>query len=190
MSQFVDVCRKEWSRLGVPEALANEMAGDLEADLAEARADGVSPEEVLGNGYFDAKSFAASWATARGVANRRPRIPQTIPLRSLALAVSALVCLAVGAIGLLLLAGPRMGSVSVAAVAMRHSIPRPVPGIFVNPHRLFFAGPGGGAVHPLGLVLLVAGLVGLGVTFVLWRPWSTRRNRAGFDRNVGMPSYL
>ena len=62
MSSFVDECRKEWSRLGVPEAEANEMATDLEADLAEAKAEGVSPEEVLGNGYFDPRSFAASWA--------------------------------------------------------------------------------------------------------------------------------
>jgi hypothetical protein len=50
MSAFVEECRKEWSRLGVPEVEANEMASDLETDLAEARADGASPEEVLGNG--------------------------------------------------------------------------------------------------------------------------------------------
>ena len=72
MSQFVDECRREWDRLGVPEAFANEMATDLEADLVEARADGVSPEEVLGNGFFDAKSFAASWAIARGVVSVTP----------------------------------------------------------------------------------------------------------------------
>ena len=75
MSQFVKACRREWSRLGVPEAAANEMAADLEADLAEAHADRASPEVVLGNGYFDAKSFAASWALARGVVNVRPDRP-------------------------------------------------------------------------------------------------------------------
>ena len=61
-----------WKRIGVPDAVANEMASDLEADLAEAEADGVSPEEVLGNGVFDAPSFAASWAAARGVATTAP----------------------------------------------------------------------------------------------------------------------
>ena len=66
MNGFVDACRREWKRIGVPDAVANEMAADLEADLAEAEADGVSPEEVLGNGVFDAPSFAASWAAARG----------------------------------------------------------------------------------------------------------------------------
>ena len=70
MSSFVDECRKEWGRLGVPEAEANEMAADLEADLAEAKAEGVSPEEVLGNGYFDPRSFAASWAASRGFVRR------------------------------------------------------------------------------------------------------------------------
>ena len=53
MSGFVDECRREWKRLGVPEAVANEMAADLAADLDEAAAEGVSGEEVLGNGYFD-----------------------------------------------------------------------------------------------------------------------------------------
>lgn len=64
MSRFVDECRKEWHRLGVPEAVSNEMAADLDADLAEAEAEGASPEHVLGNGVFDAHSFAASWAWA------------------------------------------------------------------------------------------------------------------------------
>jgi len=41
------------------------MAADLEADLNEAEADGLAPEEVLGNGIFDPRSFAASWADER-----------------------------------------------------------------------------------------------------------------------------
>jgi hypothetical protein len=51
----------------VPDAIANEMASDLDADLAEAASDDVAPEEVLGDGVFDAPSFARSWASARGV---------------------------------------------------------------------------------------------------------------------------
>ena len=72
MSRFVDDCRKEWGRLGVPEVEANEMAADLEADLAEARADGVSPEEVLGNGYFDAKSLCCLVGDGPGRRQRGP----------------------------------------------------------------------------------------------------------------------
>ena len=67
MNKFVEECRHEWKRLGVPDAVANEMAADLEADLAEAEAEGASAEDVLGSAVFDARSFAASWAAERGV---------------------------------------------------------------------------------------------------------------------------
>lgn len=50
MSEFVENCRREWKRLGVPAAVSDEMAADLAADLAEAEAEGVGPEKVLGNG--------------------------------------------------------------------------------------------------------------------------------------------
>ncbi|HME02506.1 MAG TPA: hypothetical protein VKG38_05685 [Solirubrobacteraceae bacterium] len=67
MIRFVKECRREWRRLGVPDAIADEMAEDLAADLEEAQAEGVALEEVLGGGASDPRSFAASWATARGV---------------------------------------------------------------------------------------------------------------------------
>ena len=67
MNPFVEECRREWKRLGVPDAVANEMAADLSVDLAEAEADGTSAEEVLGTGVFDAPAFAAAWAAERGV---------------------------------------------------------------------------------------------------------------------------
>ena len=74
MNDFVRECEAEWRRLGVPTAAANEMAADLRADLAEAAADGVSAEYVLGHGVFDPRSFAADWATARGlVGSEAPR---------------------------------------------------------------------------------------------------------------------
>jgi hypothetical protein len=73
MSDFVEQCRREWERLRVPAPVANEMAADLAADLEEAEAEGVSAEEVLGRSAFDPRSFAASWATERGV------IPSAIP---------------------------------------------------------------------------------------------------------------
>jgi hypothetical protein len=194
MNPFVDTCRKGWDRLGVPEAVASEMATDLEADLSEAQADGVSPEEVLGNGYFDAKAFAASWATARGIVSPASRLPHSIRTRSVALGLSAFLCLAAGALGLLILVGRRVGSAS-AAVAVRRSVPGPIPGIFVSPHRFGFvesggiAGPGG-PLDVVGLVLLVAALVGAIVTLWLWKPWSSRSNPPELDRNVGMPTFL
>ena len=60
MSTFVEECRREWKRLGVPDSIADEMATDLETDLEEAQADGVSPAEMLGES--DPRRFAATWA--------------------------------------------------------------------------------------------------------------------------------
>ena len=65
MTAFVEECRKEWARLGVPDLLADEMAADLEADLVEAQADGVSTTEMLGES--DPRRFAATWASERGL---------------------------------------------------------------------------------------------------------------------------
>jgi hypothetical protein len=189
MNHFVNDCRQEWKRLGVPQALSNEMAADLEADLAEAQADGVSPEEVLGNGFFDAKSFAASWATARGIVSPRSGVRQTIRFQPWMLAVSALACLGAAALGLAILVGRRMGSSSAAPVAFRHAVYRRVPEILVSPHQIFFMGPSR-ALEPLGWILLVVGLVGLGTTLWIWKPWAAHRSRPEFDQNIGMPSFL
>jgi len=65
MSPFVEECRREWDRLGVPDLLADEMATELEADLAEAEADGVSAAEIVGES--DPRRFAATWASERGL---------------------------------------------------------------------------------------------------------------------------
>jgi hypothetical protein len=65
MTAYVEECRQEWKRLGVPDLLAEEMALDLEADLAEAEADGVSAAEMLGES--DPRRFAATWASERGL---------------------------------------------------------------------------------------------------------------------------
>ena len=60
MNAFVDECRREWARLGVPDPVADEMAAELTADLAEAAAEGASVEEVLGSSASDPRSFAAA----------------------------------------------------------------------------------------------------------------------------------
>jgi hypothetical protein len=72
MSAYLEECRREWKRLGVPDLLADEMAADLEADLAEAQTEGVSAEELLGES--DPRRFAATWARERGlVSEPRPQ---------------------------------------------------------------------------------------------------------------------
>ena len=48
------------------------MAVELEADLVEAEAEGVSAEEVLGSGAGDPRVFASAWAAERGVVGRPP----------------------------------------------------------------------------------------------------------------------
>ena len=68
MSEFVNECRREWKRLGVRDADAEEMAAELGADLQEGTA-----EDVLGDDAADAPSFARSWAAARGVIPRTRR---------------------------------------------------------------------------------------------------------------------
>jgi hypothetical protein len=67
VNDFVANCRREWRRLGVPDPVADEMAAELEADLMEAEAEGVSADEVLGSGADDPRAFAAAWAAERGV---------------------------------------------------------------------------------------------------------------------------
>jgi hypothetical protein len=192
MSRFVEECQKEWKRLGVSQATANEMAADLEVDLAEAEADGVSPEEVLGNGYFDARAFAAEWARARGVIdpNADTRFPPTLArLRPLTLAVSAVAFGAVAAFGLLMLVGEHSSSVSLAVVAVQHAVAQPAAGFFPRPGRFGPSGPGA-PFAALGLLLLVSGLVGAGVSLWFWRARATHPDRSELERSIGMPTYF
>jgi hypothetical protein len=66
MSEFVEQCLREWRRLGVADPLAEEMAADLASDLAEAEIEGVSAADYLGSSS-DPRSFAAAWASERGI---------------------------------------------------------------------------------------------------------------------------
>ena len=196
MNTFVTACRREWRRLGVPEAVANEMASDLQADLAEAEADGVSPEEVLGNGYLDPESFAASWATARGVVEG-PSRPEEHVRRRPRTQVAAVVASGFAVLaGLFVVADGRRSSVAVAGVAFRRpavfKMP-PVPGAFVGPQRFFIAHHSP-AFALFGAALFLAGLLGLAVILWRWRTWTgrgrSRRPGPPPDRDIGMPSYL
>jgi hypothetical protein len=196
VNEFVDQCRQEWRRLGVPDPIANEMAADLTADLDEAEAEGASPEDVLGNSAFDPRRFAAAWATARGVAGNS--IPERrSPWRSpWAIAIGVLGVLVVVVVGALLLVVVLRGG-SVAVVAHRFVMgPGPIGALPPRPGRIVFAGPLGPAFGPtqvvgagvrLLAVLLflvgVAGVVGLGVLTVLHR--STRFGSRRFPRLGG-----
>lgn len=192
MERFVDECRKEWSRLGVPSAVANEMAADLEADLAEAQAEGASPEAVLGNGFFDAKSFAASWATAKGVVSPSNRLGETPRWPRWAMVASVALSLVVMLAGLGILGSRRQAAVARVSLGPVFSTPFRGPrGAFVGPNMpVPVISSHGAAFAVLGLILVVAGLVGLAFTLWRWKPWSTLRRRGGFDESVGLPSYL
>lgn len=196
MNRFVDQCRSEWRRLGVPDAVANEMAADLTADLEEAEAEGASPEEVLGNGVFDPRSFAASWATARGVVPTDHRAPRIAGRGRWIVLVSALISFFAALAGLVIVG--HVAGTAVAAAVVRRAENLPNPRTFFGPPAIR-VGPGlpgrllilnSRAFQALGLVLLAIGLVGLAVTLWMWKPWAARRRRAGFDDNVGMPSFL
>lgn len=199
MSRFVDECLKEWKRLGVPQAVSEEMAADLAADLREAEAEGASPEHVLGNGVFDARTFAASWATARGVVRPGVRAVSAARHSPWTLAASAVASLFLAVVGLALVT---RGHASIGVAPFNTSIRVPRPGTFVGPPGLKFVGPfaanravllAGGAHRLVGLGLMMVGLVGLGLTLWLWKRWRPRptdQRRRERDDNVALPSYL
>lgn len=195
MSEFVEECRREWRRLGVPDPVANEMAADLEADLEEAEAEGVSAEEVLGSGAFDPRSFAAAWAAERGVIQPPPS-GQTHRRRSriapafVAIAAFALVAI-VGAV--LVFASPsRSERLAVASVfplrpgvvgpprlrllPPREVVPLPAPGSRARVFPVAVRGSGLD-LRPIGLLLMIVGIVGLIVSMLYRSPWGGRWSR-------------
>jgi hypothetical protein len=151
VNEFIEECRREWKRLGVPDPVANEMAADLAADLKEAEDEGASAEEVLGSGAFDPRSFASAWATERGVIERPApsgyRLARRSRLPAAAIATFALIAI-VGAVLMIgassdtvRLALPALGPqvrvvpkrVRVEVPAQRRVVPPPVR---VGPERL------------------------------------------------------
>ncbi len=198
MSEFVEECRREWRRLGVPDAVANEMAADLTADLEEAEAEGGSPEDVLGNSAFDPRRFAAAWAVARGVTG-----PPTPERRSfwrlpVAITLTALLGLVTAAAGLTLLVGSRSRSF---AFAVRRIGTLPAPGRFLvpGPGRLViprplspaFFGTQAAGVNPVFWVLFIVGSVGsVGIVLLVvlyWLPLSGSRRR---HESRGTPGWM
>jgi len=190
--EFVEECRREWKRLGVPDPIANEMAVDLTADIEEAEAEGGSAEDVLGNSLFDPRRFAAAWASARGVtgppvsfepsaAIEQDRYVWLRPLMVVALAVAGfLVILAASA----LVVG-RHG-VAVAASVSRIVVLSPGSGRIqrvIGPGpRFHFFGPGpffaqnGAPVVAFAFLLFLVVLVALGFA-VFYRMNGPRRGQ-------------
>ena len=180
MHEFVEECRAEWRRLGVPDPIANEMATDLAADIAEAEAEGGSAEDVLGDSLFDSRRFAASWAGARGVTNPPPAEPRRHwPVLVVAAAAAVVAVITLGAAALLV--GHRSAS---AAISVRRILGPgashwigPVP---VAPPLGYFASGRSVAVGPpiavalVILALLLVGAVALGLAVWYWAPWARR----------------
>lgn len=68
--EVLHIAGREWRRLGVRRSVRMEMLDELRGNLAAASEDGRNPADVVGQ---DVRGFAGEWATARGVANGRPR---------------------------------------------------------------------------------------------------------------------
>jgi hypothetical protein len=172
MSDFVEQCRREWKRLGVPDPLAEEMAADLASDLGEAEAEGVSAEELLGRSAFDPRSFAASWAAERGIIPEPPRRgnARRRPLFLVAFTAVAAIALIVAA-ALLLTGQPKVAVVTSRTTAAHFVTPPAAP---VPP------GPGGLVLHtsasaPVEWILLLLAIVALGFAAWLWSSWARSR---------------
>ena len=189
MHEFVEECRGEWRRLGVPDPIANEMAADLTADIEEAVAEGGSAEDVVGESVFDPRRFAAAWAGARGVTNP-PRADPTTRRRP----VLAVVLIALFGLLTLITAAALFGrrSVSVAVSVRRILGPGAAhwfgQGPATHPQRVFVPGPPFDVGQPPGLmvaaaVLLLVGLLGMAAALWWWAPWSDR----GDGRRLGWP---
>jgi hypothetical protein len=175
MSEFVEQCRREWRRLGVADPLAEEMAADLASDLEEAEAEGVSAGEYLGSSASDPRSFAASWATERGVIPAPPgrETGRRSPLALVAFTALAAIALIVAA---LLLA---TGEPKVALVTSRTKPPH-----FSTPPTGLSLPPGGhrvqaSAAAPVEWILLFVAIAALAFAVWLWLRWGRSRPFTG-----------
>lgn len=178
MSDFVEQCRHEWRRLGVPDPLAEEMAVDLASDLREAEADGVSTEELLGSSALDPRSFAASWAAERGIIPVPPSRGKARRRPVVLAAFTALAAIALIVAALLLLTGQPKVTLVTSGTAPPH-VPPPTaaPSVLPGPgHQVLRTS----ASTPVEWILLVLAIVALG--FAAWL-WSSR----GRSRAPGLP---
>jgi hypothetical protein len=188
VNEFVEECRREWKRLGVPDPIANEMAVDLTADIEEAEAEGGSAEDVLGNSLFDPRRFAAAWASARGVTSPPASLDSFAPVHSdrhpLSRPIVAACLAVVGFFVLLAAAAAVVGRHGVAAASVSRFVfvPRstPVPRrIAISPPFHYFVPgpfgmPNGNAFVVLALAVLLFAVLAFGL-ILLYRTYGPRR---------------
>jgi hypothetical protein len=175
MSDFVEQCRREWRRLGVPDPLADEMAADLDSDLGDAEADGISAEELLGSSAFDPRAFAASWATERGIIPALPerRNARRGPLVLAAFTALAAITLIVAA--LLLATGEPKVSLVKSRTARPHFFPSPAGSVLPPGPSRHVVVASTSASAPVEWILLLLALVALGFAAWLWASWGRSR---------------
>jgi hypothetical protein len=188
VNEFVEECRREWKRLRVPDAVANEMAADLAADLDEAEADGVSAEAVLGSGAFDPRSFAAAWAAERGVIEPEPAAapPPVSPAPRGRTLLVPLLFAAIALFGAVLVIDPpqpRVTRVAVVSSTARPAFPIPAPPsafrgrpLQVGPRALTLGDASGFDARVLGLPFVLVGLGGLAGWWFYHRRFPSRES--------------
>lgn len=167
MSEFVQQCRQEWSRLGVPGPVAQEMATELTADLRDAEAAGMSTEEYLGASAADPQAFAASWAFERGIipAPSGRETHRRKPLVLVAFTAAAALTLVVAAV-LLITGEPRIGlSTSTNHPNISPTLSGPLPHVTRQVSAT-------NASAPVEWVLLAAAAIALGFAAWLWMTWN------------------
>jgi len=161
MTDVLTQCKRIWRRLGVPDDVAADMAAELEVDLAAAADEGVTADTYVGR---DARSFAAAWATERGVA--RP------PLR-IALTTIAAVVGAVPGVGLALFVAYGLSSEAMAEILTNEVIR-----VGENVYRPYFEPPEWmlPLLYGVGAVFAYAGAVAAVGAALHWRldPATTR----------------
>ena len=170
MSDFVEQCRAEWKRVGVPKSIAEEMAADLDSDIREAEVDGVSVEEMLGSSASDPRAFAASWATERGIVPMRRGEPNGRGGRLLLVALTAVAAIAL-IVSVLLLATGEPQVALVTSGAARSQFPGSKASFAPPPGRVQAS-----AAAPIEWILLFLALVALAFSGWMWW-WRRGRSR-------------
>ena len=171
MSDFVDQCRREWKRLGVPNPVAEEMAADLASDIREAEADGVTIEELLGSSASDPRAFAASWAGERGLL-RVPSRQRSGGRRGRPVLIAFTIVASVALIVAVLLLATGEPKVSLVTHGAR-------PPHLGTPNASYMPPPGrvqASAAAPIEWILLFVSVVALGFSAWLWSRWARPRS--------------
>jgi hypothetical protein len=171
VNEYVAECRREWTRLGVSNAMADEMAAELEADLDEAP----SLDEVLGSDAADARAFARRWAHERGVVptlrrGLRPGVAAALTAFALAAIAGALLMVfaspshserfAIAKVPQIVSVGPQR---VLSGPPLRVTFERAAVAVTATPPPLVQLAPiddSGVDGDTVGLVLLIVGLAG------------------------------